>query len=310
MTRFEWAPEQVKTIKNFMFLMFSTMTLASALSKPNYSFLYVSLCLGMMTLSISRFCKVRHAVPAPEVLVLMYSYLSNSFFHFAFSLNLGDVDAFLFSFDRNYGNFRTVISNVYSDSFSIRLILGTAYASMMLVLTLAYLAMPDITIRRRFLVALATTAVLILPFYLLCPCAGPRYFLQGTPGLNAMPSGHFAWALLIFWFARRYCGRAVRVAALVFMVLTCLATLGTGEHYIIDLVVSVPFAAGIWALVHWQWRFAGISMTVVSAWVIMLGEGWALSIPPVPVWIFTGMTLVFFALPNADQNQAASVCYA
>jgi hypothetical protein len=167
--------------------------------------------------------------------------------------------------------------------------------------------MPNTTVRRRFVAAVVAAAVTILPLYLLCPGAGPKYFLQGIPGMNAMPSGHLAWALLIFWFARKYCGRTVRVAAGVFVALTCLATLGSGEHYIIDLIMSVPFAAGIWALAHRQWRFAGISMAVVLTWLIVLREGWALSIPSVLVWILTGITVALFALHGAEHESQAPV---
>jgi hypothetical protein len=73
--------------------------------------------------------------------------------------------------------------------------------------------------------------------------------------------------------------------------LTCLATLGLGQHYVIDLILSVPFATGIWALIHNRWKFAGISMTIVLAWLLVLREEWSLTSPPVLVWIFTGITI-------------------
>jgi hypothetical protein len=85
------------------------------------------------------------------------------------------------------------------------------------------------------------------------------------------------------------------------MALTCLSTLGTGEHYIIDLVLSVPFAAAVWALVHRQMRFAGISIVVVFAWLIALREAWALAIPPVFAWILTGLTVAPFVLYRGSE---------
>jgi hypothetical protein len=98
-------------------------------------------------------------------------------------------------------------------------------------------------------------------FYNLYPAVGPRFRFETlfpatypaaamvslSPSLlpfaprNAMPSLHFAWALLIWWNSRPFESSA-RLPALVFLVLTFLSTLGLGEHYLIDLVVAVPFA--------------------------------------------------------------------
>src|SRR5205085_8183990 len=58
---------------------------------------------------------------------------------------------------------------------------------------------------------------------------------------NAMPSVHFACALLIWWNVARLSLRW-RIAAALFLLLTVFATLGFGEHYLIDLIVAVPFS--------------------------------------------------------------------
>jgi hypothetical protein len=63
---------------------------------------------------------------------------------------------------------------------------------------------------------------------------------------NAMPSMHMFWAVLMWWNARRS-GIWLRAGYLAFLILTILATLGSGEHYLIDLVVSLPFALAIQA---------------------------------------------------------------
>jgi hypothetical protein len=85
--------------------------------------------------------------------------------------------------------------------------------------------------------------------------------LFGFP--NAMPSLHMTWALLGLWYSR---GATwwVRLVAIVFLVFTVLSTLGTGEHYLVDLVVAFPFALmvyGIFALsTPWldPWRLRAI----------------------------------------------------
>jgi hypothetical protein len=119
------------------------------------------------------------------------------------------------------------------------------------------------------IVAFLVTAPLGIIFYNLFPALGPRYIfgprfpwnpltieqaahLRLEPILaegyrNAMPSLHIAWVLLAWWFSR---GLSVweRAIAMIFVVFTVFATLGSGEHYFIDLVVGFPFALFIYSL--------------------------------------------------------------
>jgi hypothetical protein len=71
---------------------------------------------------------------------------------------------------------------------------------------------------------------------------------------NAIPSLHMAWVLLVWWNSR---GLAcwIRAIALLFVVLTVMATLGTGEHYFIDLVVAFPFSLMVQALCSYSQPF-------------------------------------------------------
>ncbi len=76
----------------------------------------------------------------------------------------------------------------------------------------------------------------------------PRRVLMGPATCrNAMPSLHMAWALLIAFNCKPF-PRWVRALAYFFVFTTVLGTLGTGEHYVIDLVVALPFAVAIQAL--------------------------------------------------------------
>lgn len=69
-----------------------------------------------------------------------------------------------------------------------------------------------------------------------------------SPGYrNAMPSLHIAWVLLAWWFSRGLSAWE-RSFALVFVVFTVFATLGSGEHYFIDLVVGCPLALFLYSL--------------------------------------------------------------
>jgi membrane-associated phospholipid phosphatase len=63
-----------------------------------------------------------------------------------------------------------------------------------------------------------------------------------------MPSLHLTTAIL----GTVYLPRAWKWVGVVFIALTACATITTGQHYLIDLVASVPFAAMIMKLVNWK----------------------------------------------------------
>jgi hypothetical protein len=71
---------------------------------------------------------------------------------------------------------------------------------------------------------------------------------------NAIPSLHMTWVLLVWWNAKGL-ARWVRAIAAVFVGFTVLATLGTGEHYFIDLVVAFPFSLMVQALCSYSMPF-------------------------------------------------------
>lgn len=105
---------------------------------------------------------------------------------------------------------------------------------------------------------------------------------------NAIPSLHMAWALLL-WFNSRPFSRAMRGLALAYVLLTIVGTLGTGEHYLADLVVAFPFSVAVQA----GWTYcqaiqrnaliaAAASLTLL--WLVLLryGSNLFLASPAVP----------------------------
>jgi hypothetical protein len=56
----------------------------------------------------------------------------------------------------------------------------------------------------------------------------------------------------------------------VFVVLTLTATLALGEHYVVDLVVAVPFTAFVISFVDRRFQAAAGSMALVLAWISAL----------------------------------------
>ncbi len=89
--------------------------------------------------------------------------------------------------------------------------------------------------------AMVIATVAAVPGYLFCPAVGPAWIDSVNAPRTCMPSLHLAWALLVFL----YCSSSFRSATAIFLALTALATIATGEHYIIDLVVAVPFTFGV-----------------------------------------------------------------
>lgn len=70
------------------------------------------------------------------------------------------------------------------------------------------------------------------------PIPGPR---------NAMPSMHMSWVLLAWWLSKNL-SKWVKFVGISFLFFTFTATLGTGEHYFIDLIVALPFSLCMYAL--------------------------------------------------------------
>jgi hypothetical protein len=128
------------------------------------------------------------------------------------------------------------------------------------------------------MIAFLVTGPLGVMFYNVLPACGPIHLFGGAfpwhplptadamrlrvvPVLmkgarNAIPSLHMTWVLLIWWNSRGL-PRWVRAIALAFVWLTVLATLGTGEHYFVDLVVAFPFSLMVQALCSYSLPFRG-----------------------------------------------------
>lgn len=146
-----------------------------------------------------------------------------------------------------------------------------------------------------------------MPRLLLEPAAfqGPR---------NAIPSLHMAWTLLVWWYSRGL-SRAERLVAFAFLALTAFATLGTGEHWFIDLVVAFPFALFIDSLCayHLSWKdsrrllaiLAGLGVTL--AWLASLRYAAKIFwISPIVPWAASAATVAFVYIQQANLDRLAS----
>jgi PAP2 superfamily protein len=240
-------------------------------------------------------------------------------------LNLGGLiftntlDLYAYAFDGSLGFQPSfLLGRLFRDYQAVNLAGHFTYYLLPVPMVLVYAA----HLRRRdaaplFILELFMAAGLLGYFlYLAFPAAGPLYVagpeFPGSPltlsalhalqlrpvpinwtiPRNAMPSLHMTWALLV-WFNCKPFSRAVRALALLFVLITVFDTLGTGEHYLIDLVVALPFAVFVQALcTNWLPLRSPLRMTplagggaLVLLWLAALRYGTAVFLlSPVIPW--------------------------
>jgi hypothetical protein len=92
---------------------------------------------------------------------------------------------------------------------------------------------------------------------------------------NGMPSLHLAWTLLAWWYSRKL-APLERAIAFLFLGLTAFATMGTGEHWLADLVVAFPFALMIQALCAYELPFRDARRRTAFLFGLVSVLGWML----------------------------------
>jgi membrane-associated phospholipid phosphatase len=109
-----------------------------------------------------------------------------------------------------------------------------------------------VSARRLACLASIVLAGLFAPiFYMIFPAVGPAWVGVADAPRNCVPSLHLTWALLLIL----YIPARLRPLAIIFAVLTACATLGLGQHYIIDLIAAVPYTWAVF-LLPFEVRFA------------------------------------------------------
>lgn len=119
-------------------------------------------------------------------------------------------------------------------------ILAAVYVALAPAIGLAWVQDQSRTLRAAFLFSGCACFV----FYFIFPAVGPNHFdwnaLAPLPfsARNCVPSMHFGWALLIALNAK-----STRWVWWSYAALMALATLALGQHYLVDLLASIPFVA-------------------------------------------------------------------
>jgi hypothetical protein len=115
--------------------------------------------------------------------------------------------------------------------------------------------------------------------------------VKGDIPRNAIPSLHMAWVMLLYWNTKGL-ARSLRIFMLAYLALTVVSTLGTGEHYFVDLVAGVPFAFFAQAAVSPGHKprvamraaaaAAGLALTLGWLLLVRFGVHWMLISPVLP----------------------------
>ncbi len=176
-------------------------------------------------------------------------------------------DLYLYAADRGYGiPICAWVGGFLGGQPALFKVCAVVYGSLPLAVSLlyAYQRSGSKLLGIRVLPAFLGGGVAVYLLYNILPAAGPYYVfgsafphhLPAAPGLhlvrlgdvarNAIPSMHIACALLIFWNCRRISGW-LYVGSAVYLALTALATIGLGEHYVVDLVAAIPYALALQA---------------------------------------------------------------
>ncbi len=170
--------------------------------------------------------------------------------------------------------------------------------------------------------AFAVAGIAGFILYQACPAEGPVYsfatrFPDHLPDWrdvslapylsagvhNAIPSMHMTWALLVLWSALELGPLAIAIASS-FAGFTALATLGSGEHYLVDLVVAVPLAFAVWSAFRRDKLRVALGLGLTCGWLIYLRSGTFLLCPGIVNWMFIAATFAAVATAECLKERA------
>jgi hypothetical protein len=251
-------------------------------------------------------------------------------------------DLYLYAFDGSFGFQPSfALGRLFHASAPIRILGYLTYQTLPLAMALVYLGYidsaattPNWNLLRLFFGA----GLLGWLFYNFVPATGPAYAFPGAfpfgvpahpllPRLldrlsvnpefprNAIPSLHMTWVLLLWWSSRPF-PRWARLASLLYLLITLVATMGIGEHYFVDLVAAAPFALAVEAFcqssISLRSRLLplGTGLFLTCMWLALVRFGVSLSLKSSLIpWTLTAlstMTVLFMEPRLHKETQSAS----
>jgi PAP2 superfamily protein len=216
------------------------------------------------------------------------------------------LDLYLFSFDASlHVQFPFLLGQAFAMWPWFKIISVSLYIALPIPIAMVYAgqllrdkvkAFPGMT-------AFLITGPIGILFYNFFPALGPVHiFQQGFPwhplttteashlflepisvkGIeNAIPSLHMSWVLLAWWYSRGL-SAAERAIAMTFVVFTAFATLGTGEHYFVDLVVAYPFSVMIQSFCAFSLRWNQRDRITAALYGLLTTLAWFLALRYAP----------------------------
>jgi PAP2 superfamily len=226
-----------------------------------------------------RWFQLRRSIPAwtlaPSVLCVAYVFFRLWVFGRTSAGSSYTFDLYTLYADLSYGFNPSLWCNRWVERFGLYPLVSVVYESLVLAIATTYaLSLGRRGQPLRVLAIMVLAGFAGIEAYRLLPACGPVYLLgsecftgefpascatvtaadlrtvQLDPSFprNAMPSLHVGWALLVYWTCiAMYPKSQWRWLALAYLILTALATLAGGEHYLVDLVAAPPFALAVWA---------------------------------------------------------------
>lgn len=211
----------------------------------------------IMATSCHRDSRIQEACIA--LVLVIYSITSVPFIIWTTGFLGHTLDNYLFNVDRLIGLSTVPLARTLAETPWLWIIVVYVYSSLPLVIALGWLIDREIMLIEACLIGATVAPVL----YVLFPAVGPIAAFPGWPFAtihahfrmmavtnpklprNAFPSMHFAWALLAWLNAQNVYWKAF---TLLYLIAMAVATMGSGEHYAIDLIASAPL---VWAIQKW-----------------------------------------------------------
>lgn len=223
--------------------------------------------------------KTRPLLVFALVLNLFYGFLLTVFMQREGSLFPWKFDFVLFRMDEALGLRAAMIARPLQGAFHVPLYI--VYQAM-IPMMIAWFLLTQYRKHRRSIIPAYVAELVAGPLlYAALPACGPAYAfgdqwlhpaaavpavaikLTGMP--NAFPSLHIATAMVFVLFAP---GKISRAIAFAFLIATGMATLATGEHYIIDLIPGLAFGAFAAGVGLGRYRQAAGFLAIACAWTL------------------------------------------
>jgi hypothetical protein len=246
--------------------------------------------IGIATLFLAAIWMVRDPKDKTRPL-LVFALVLNLFYGFLLTVTMqreGSLfpwkfDFVLFRVDQALGLQAAAIARPLQSAFegALRIPLYVVYQAMVPMMIAWFLITRYRKHRSSIVPAYAAELVAGPLFYALLPACGPLYAFGSqwlhpaadTPAIairlagmpNAFPSLHVATAMLLVFFAP---GKLWRAFALGFLLATGLATLSTGEHYVIDLIPGLAFGAFAAGVGLARYRQAAGFLALAFSWTL------------------------------------------